>query len=174
MSFFRPKAHLHLGRNESRLPDCSSLVPESRGKFGRRLGPQHHAVAVDGHVLPVSAADQLVKGQSRHLAGDVPQRDVHAGKGLERHSLLPVIAKEIVDPVPDRVAVKRVGTHDHRPYHVLDDALVRQCHRTWTEALAPAADAFVGLDFNEVCRAPGIVLLRIPEHVRHVAGQDVA
>ena len=44
-----------------------------------------------GDLLAMSAANQLVQGQSSHLAGNIPQRDINPRQGLHRHALLAMI-----------------------------------------------------------------------------------
>ena len=66
---------------------------------------------VGGHALAASA-EQPVDGQARHLAGDVPQRDVDRAYGVGGHR--PVFLPHLT---PDRadiqgVATQQAGLHD--------------------------------------------------------------
>ena len=44
------------------------------------------------------AADQLVDRQARRLAGDIPKRDVDAGKRLDRHALYRATNEQTIGP----------------------------------------------------------------------------
>ena len=122
----------------------------------------------------MGAADQLVDRQPRHFAGDVPERDVDAGERLQRHPLLAVIAQQVVDPVPDRVAVQRVHAQNHRLDDLLDDGPVGERHGARPETLAPTGNSLVGLDLDDMGRALAVELLGISQLLRHVVLQHVA
>jgi hypothetical protein len=123
------------------------------------FGPEHHAIAVTGHRRAMRAADHLVQGQPCDLARNIPKRDINAGQGLQRHPLLSVVAHQVVNLVPDDIAVHRVHAQHHGLDDLFNDAFVGDRDVARSETLAPAGDALVGLDLDKMRRAAVIVLL---------------
>lgn len=169
----RADADLHLGGDEAGVPDPCRLVREAGGEAFGILAAEHHAVTIDGNAFVVAAADEPAEGKAGGLAGDVPERDVDAGQRLDRHALLAVIAEQIIDVMPEDGAVARVAAEDHRPDDLLDDGAVGERDIAGAEALAPAGEALVGSDLDQVRGAPGVELLGVAELLRQVVGEDV-
>ncbi len=61
--------------------------------------------------------------------------------------------------LPDRLTRQRVAAQHQGLEHLLDDGLVGERHRAGAKALPPAGHTLVGLDFDQMRRARGVVLL---------------
>ena len=172
--FARTQTDLHLGRREAHLADRRRLIGEPSDMICDAFALQHHAVAVDGHVFPMPPADHLRQRQPGDLAGDIPKRDVDAGQRLHRHALLPVIAGEVIDLVPDGVPVQRIVAFDHRRDDLLDDPLVGAGDVPRTKALAPPRHALIRAHLHQMGAAAGVILLRIAKLFRQIIEKDMA
>ena len=108
------------------------------------------------------AADQFMNREICDFARNVPQGDIDTGQGLQRHALLPVVAHQVVNLVPNYIAIHRVHAKDHWLNDFLNNAFVGQSDRTGAETLAPSGDPLISFDFDQMACALGIELLRIP------------
>jgi len=73
------------------------------------FAPQHHAIAIGGHACAMRPAQQRMNGLAHDLPCQIPKRDIHPRERLHRHPLLAMIAHQIIDLVPNHVALK--GAH---------------------------------------------------------------
>ena len=85
-----------------------------------------------------------------------------------------MVAEQIVDLVPDHIAVERIITKDHRLNDLFHYALIGDRHIAGAKTLAPAGDAFIRFNLDKMRRSAGIELLRISQLFGHVVPQDVA
>ena len=170
----RAQPHLHRGRGEAHVEDRCGFIPKPHHVIGHAFTFQHHAVAIGAHPVTMRPADQLVQRQACHFACNIPKRDVHTRQGLHWHAFLPVIAQQVVNLVPDHVAVQRVVVQHHGLDHLFHDPLICQRHVARTKTFAPAGDAVVGLHLNQMGGATGIVLLGIAQFFGQVVLQHVA
>jgi hypothetical protein len=164
------KADLHLDRLEAvtlelerlldRLVDQAVHVDEVEpGRVGNDLGA-------------IGAADQLVDRLADGAAHDVPQRDVDARDGRDRHAGRAVILDPVVEVFPDRLDVERVLADHARLVLRLDEGLGDGRRPV---ALAPPGDTFVGRDLDQAGRARPIdPAARRDERLVDLAAQDVA
>lgn len=168
----RAEADLHLDRAKALGLDRRGLD----GEAARQVvaAPQHHAVAVHRNAVATAPPDKPVERLPGDLADDVPQGDVDARQGLYRHAHLPVVAQQVVDVMPDPLAVEGTGADHHRRDHALDNGLVGEGDIAGSEAFAPPGDPCVGLHLDEVGAAARIELLGIAELFVEVVLQDVA
>ena len=130
------------------------------------------AGGVGNDLAAIGAADQLVHRFADGAAHDVPQRDVDAGDGRDRHAGRAVVLDAIVEVLPDRLDVERVAADHARLVLGLDEGLG---HRRRPVALAPAGDALVGRDLDHAGRARAVdPAARRDERLVDLALQDVA
>lgn len=115
----------------------------------------------------------MCSGKPRDLACNIPQRNVDAGQRLQWHPLLSVIAHQIVDLVPDHIAIQRVHPQNHWLNNPFDNALVGQSDIARTKTFTPAGDALIGFNLDQMGRPFGIILLRIAKRLRQVVAQNM-
>ncbi len=105
------------------------------------LGRQDGGAGIGGRAIAVGA-EQPVDRHPRHLARDVPERDVHGADGAQRR--LPRLSRE--EPLVEPLAVERVLSHDDGLQRG-DQRLavqVRPAHRRAEKGVA--LDTLVGLE----------------------------
>ncbi len=130
------------------------------------------AGGVGNDFAAIGAADQFVNGLVHRAAHDVPQRDIDAGDGRDRHAGRAVILDAIVEVLPDRLDVERIAADHARLVLRLDEGLG---DRGRSVAFAPAGDALVRRDLDQACRARAIdPTARRDERLVDLALQDVA
>ena len=109
--------------------------------------PAH--AAIQGLGVAVPAAEQLVDGQARRLAEQVPEREVHPSQRFElRAGRVAAHALGGVEPLPEAVDLPRILSAQDRREQVGDHALVH-ARRRGGMAFAPADEALVGRDLDE-------------------------
>ncbi len=100
------------------------------------------------NAIPGGAAEQAMEGHALRLAGNVPQRDVDAGK---RETDRPVPAHGVKLALQVRHERRHVGEFapDAQRRHDARDRLPRQRRSGKAERLAPAGEAGIGVDAHE-------------------------
>src|SRR5262245_16771747 len=138
------EADLHLDRLEAVLHVALGFLDGLRhqavhvgeieaGRVGMDLGAE-------------GATDQLVDRLAARLADDVPQRDVDAADGRNRHAFRAVVLDPVVEVFPDHFRVERIAAEHARRELRIDEGLR---DRGGTVALAPAGDAVGGFDLDQ-------------------------
>ncbi len=97
------------------------------------------------HLVAEGAADQLVHGLVERLADDVPERDVHAADGRDRHAREAVVLDLVVEQLPDGLDIERVEADQRGLVERLDHAAR---DGGGPVAIAPSDDAGIGHDLD--------------------------
>jgi hypothetical protein len=172
-----PGIELEIAQTDLHLDGAEAVILELQRLFHRLPDQTVHvdkieAGGVGKDFAAIGTADQLVHRLVHRAAHDVPQRDVDAGDGRDRHAGRAVVLDAIVEIFPDRLDVERVTANHPR--------LVLRVHEGLgdggrTVAFAPADDAFVGGDLDQAGRARAIdPAARRDERLVDLALQDVA
>ena len=85
-----------------------------------------------------------------------------------------MIAHQIVDLVPDHVTVQRVHPQHHRLDDLFHDTFIGQRDIARAKTFAPASNALVSLNFDQMGGAFVIILLRIAQWFGQVIPQHMA
>src|SRR5262249_716651 len=104
-----------------------------------------HEARIGLELGPRGAADEAMDRQPGKLSGDVPERDVDAGECEERRAVIAEEMEFLPQLVKDRADLAGVAADQHWLHHLVERHLVALDDGV-TERLAPAADAFVGVD----------------------------
>ena len=127
---------------------------------------------VGDDLAAIGPAQQLVHRLVHGATHDVPQRDVDAGDGRDRHAAQAIVLDAIVEVLPDRLDVEGIAADHARPVLRLDDGLGDGGRPI---AFAPAGDALVGRDLDQARGARAIdPATRRDERLVDLALQDVA
>src|SRR5690606_14447575 len=98
------------------------------------------------HRIPVGAADQLVHRLAAGLADDVPQGDVDAADGGDRHAAGAVVLDAVVQVLPYHFDIEGVAADDPGTELRIDEGLGDMGGPV---AFAPAHDAVLRLDLDD-------------------------
>ena len=136
------EAHLDLDAVEAPFRELLGLLHRGRGCLGIERG------GVDLDRVAALAAQQLVHRHSLDLAGDVPQRDIHAAEGHhpDPSGTEGANAGAEVGRVPDLLDGEWVHADKKRLEHMGDDGFQ---HQSVARARTHARDSLVGVDLHQ-------------------------
>jgi hypothetical protein len=85
-----------------------------------------------------------------------------------------VVTGEIIDFVPDNIAIKRVHTQDQWLDHLFNDCAIGKGDIARAETLTPTGDAFICLNFDKMGGSILIELLGISQNFWQFILQNMA
>src|SRR5690606_26974143 len=138
LELYRPEAFPHVARHL--LRDVVERVARVAAIGARRICC---------HAGPQGAAQELVDRRSEPLSLDVPQGNVDAAQRRDDQSLLPLIAKMVVEELPDPLRGEGILAQQQRPEGLHDGRI----EPGRPEAFAPAGRAVLAYDLDDATGA---------------------